>query len=171
MQPGKKTSKAAFSGFTNRAHEPGRRAAMQILARARAAWDDLETHLAETYSLRGSFYFMYGERYGWALRFRRAGRTMIAMYPNRSLVTVQIILNNAQVAAARAMGLPTRVLAVLESAKDYPEGRWLFIPVKSLVAARELRALVALKLLRPKRGRASGDAQRETRSSRAHGCN
>ena len=38
--------RAAFSGFTNRAHEPNRRAAMQILARARAPWDDLETHLA-----------------------------------------------------------------------------------------------------------------------------
>jgi hypothetical protein len=44
----------------------------------------------------------------------------------------------------------------LEAAKDYPEGRWLFIPVKSRKAARELRVLIGLKLPRPRRVRVSG---------------
>jgi len=112
---------------------------------------------------------MYGERYGWALRFRRGGRTMLAMYPNRSSLTVQIILGKAQVAAAREMGLPSRVSKVLESARDYPEGRWLFIPVRSQKAARELRTLMALKLARPKSTRASGDVQMEKPSRQITG--
>jgi hypothetical protein len=101
---------------------------------------------------------MYGAKYGWALRFRRGGRIIVAMYPNRGTLTVQIILGKAQVAAARAIGLPSRVLKVLEAAKDYPEGRWLFIPVKSRKAARELRSLIGLKLGRPKRVRVSAEA-------------
>ncbi len=92
---------------------------------------------------------MYGVRYGWALRFRRGGRAFLAMYPNRDFLTVQIILGQAQIAEARAIGLPPNISKVLEAAKEYPEGRWLFIPVKSLKAVRQLRALIALK--RPRR--------------------
>jgi hypothetical protein len=97
--------------------------------------------MAETYGLKGSFHFMYGERYGWGLRFHRGGRFVLAMYPNQGHLTVQIILGRAQVTVATAMALPPRIVRVLEAAKDYPEGRWLFIPVKSGKSAKELRSL------------------------------
>jgi hypothetical protein len=126
-----------------------------ILAGAREAWDDLEGHLAAAHRLKGSLHFMYGARYGWALRFQRGGRTVLAMYPNREALTVQIILGRAQVSAARAMRLPRRVSSVLEAATDYPEGRWLFLPVRSLAGGRELRPLIELKLSHPK-SRAAG---------------
>jgi Protein of unknown function (DUF3788) len=116
------------------------------LGKACAPWDDLEGHLAKVHGLSGSFHFMYGKRYGWALRFERGGRLALAMYPNQEHLTVQIILNRAQVAAAASMRLSRAIARVLQAATDYPEGRWLFIPVASLRAARELRALVALKL-------------------------
>jgi len=103
-------------------------------------------HVEETYGLKGSLHFMYGQRYGWALRFQRGSRLVLALYPNQSCLTVQIILGPAQVEAATTMGLPSRVLAGLDSAKKYTEGRWLFIPVRSVANARELRSLIALKI-------------------------
>jgi len=92
---------------------------------------------------------MYGERYGWALRFRRGGRLVVAMYPSQGRLTVQIVLGRAQVAAASAMQLPASVSRVLEAAKDYPEGRWLFIPVRSRKSAADLLVLISLKMSRP----------------------
>jgi Protein of unknown function (DUF3788) len=89
---------------------------------------------------------MYGKRYGWALRFERGGRLAVAMYPNREHLTVQIILNRTQVAAATSLALPPAIARALHAATDYPEGRWLFIPVASLKTARELKTLIALKL-------------------------
>jgi len=137
-----------FSGFSDKARKPTRAGILKILARARGAWDDIERHLAETYGLTGQLHWMYGQRFGWALRFQRGGRLVTAMYPNRGRLTVQIILGRAQVAAAGAMGLPAAVAKVLAAAKDYPEGRWLFIPATSVKGARELRPLIALKLSR-----------------------
>jgi hypothetical protein len=155
---GNAASRAPFSCFVERTQEPGRRTVLKALAEACAAWEHLEAHLADIHRLKGSFYYMYGERYGWALRFRRGGRTILAMYPNRGHLTVQIILGKTQVAAAKAMSLPPRVSKVLEAAKDYPEGRWLFIPVKSRKSAHELRPLIALKLSRPRSSHATGRA-------------
>jgi hypothetical protein len=141
-------TRPAFGGFVDKARRPSAAAIRKILARALAAWDDLVSHMAETYHLGGTLHFMYGERFGWALRFRRGGRFVMAMYPNRGRLTAQVVLGRAQAAAASAMDLAPSVAEVLAAAKDYPEGRWLFIPVKSLKGARELRPLIALKLAR-----------------------
>jgi hypothetical protein len=158
-----------FSVFADRMREPSRARLRKALAGACVAWDDLEAYLAETYGLKGALHFMYGERYGWALRFRRGERLVLAMYPNESCLTVQLILGRAQVAAATAMRLPARVSRVLKAAKDYPEGRWLFIPVKSLESARELRSLIALKISRPTPRGATGQAKGVARSRRTGG--
>jgi hypothetical protein len=151
--------RAPYSCFTDRSHEPSRLTVRRALAEARAAWDDLEAHLAEAHALRGSFLFMYGERYGWAQRFDRGGRLVLAMYPGRGHLTVQIILSRAQIASAIEMGMPAHVWRALDAAKDHPEGRWLFIRVRSVRSANALRSLIALKLARLKARRAPDQAK------------
>ncbi len=144
------------SAFTEREHAPTRAAIRKILGRSLDAWDDVERHLAENYRLTSTFRFMYGERYGWALRFDRGGRLVAAMYPNRGRFTVQVILGRAQVDSAGSTGLPASVTTVLAAAKPYPEGRWLFVPVTSRKGARDLEPLFALKMARPPKAGASG---------------
>jgi hypothetical protein len=141
-----------YGCFVDRTREPSGASIRTALGAARPAWDDLAEHLADQYALAGTFHFMYGKRYGWALRFERGGRLVLAMYPNQRHLTVQVILSQAQVAAASAMDLPSPVAHALAAATDYPEGRWLFVPVRTRKDAREVRPLVALKLSRPVRG-------------------
>jgi len=143
----------AFSCFVDREQEPSPGAVREALGRACAAWDELETHLADLYGLKGSLHFMYGARYGWALRFRRGAKLIVAMYPNHAHLTVQVVLGRAQVAMAAAMHLSSDILKVLRAAKDYPEGRWLFVPLSSLKSAQEMKHLIALKVSRAARGR------------------
>jgi hypothetical protein len=156
--------RAPFSCFVDRKREPSRASIRRSLAGARPAWDDLEAHLADTYRLKSSFHYMYGERYGWALRFERSGRLVLAMYPNHGHLTVQIILSQAQIAVANAMSLPPRIVRVIERARNYPEGRWLFIPVRSAKGAKELRRLIVLKLSRSGNSRTTSQTEEQTSS-------
>jgi hypothetical protein len=144
-----KAVRAPFSYYVERAARPSVTGIRKVLGRACAPWDDLESMLRETFGLKAKIHYMYGERYGWALRFERHGRLAAAMYPNRGHLRVQIILNPEQVHAALAMSLPPHVAAALKGAKDYPEGRWLFIPVRSRKEAREVQPIVALKFPLP----------------------
>ncbi len=141
-----KSERAPFSFFVDRLRKPSDASIRKVLLRASGAWNYLLKLMLESYGLKGSMHFMYGQRYGWALRFQQGSRFLLALYPNQNCLTVQIVLGPAQVIAASTMGLPPRVLAVLEAAKKYPEGRWLFIPVKSIANARQLRSLIALKI-------------------------
>jgi hypothetical protein len=156
--------RAPFGCFVDRTREPRRAGVRRALAGARPAWDDLEEHLAETYKLKSSFHFMYGPRYGWALRFERSGRLALAMYPNHGHLTVQIILSQPQIAVANAMSLPPSIVRVIERAKNYPEGRWLFIPVRSVKSAKELRSLIELKISRGGTRRSASQAAKQTPS-------
>jgi len=155
-----------FSCFVDQEQKPSYGSVRKALGRACAAWDELEGHLAEVYGLKGSFYFMYGARYGWALRFQRGGRFIVAMYPNQGHLTAQVVLGRAQVAEAAAMHLSSDISKVLRAAKDYPEGRWLFVPVRSRESAREMRPLIALKLSRPESKRSAGDVRNSRRNLR-----
>jgi len=157
---GSARERAPFSCFLDRAQAPSLARVRIALGKARAAWDELVAHLADVYGLEGALHFMYGERYGWALRFRRGGRLVLAMYPNRGCMTVQIVLGQGQVAAATTMKLPPRVRKVFLAAKEYPEGRWLFIPVRSQSGAEELKRLIALKMSRPSRPRGAGRVEK-----------
>ena len=154
------SKRAPFSFSVVRTQKPSDASIRKVLSQAREAWDDLVAHLTQAYGLKGSLHFMYGQRYGWALRFQRGSRLVLALYPNRGCLILQIILGPAQLTAAAEMGLPTFVLTVLESAKTYPEGKWLFIPVKSLETARELRPLIALKMSALRSSHATDHADR-----------
>ena len=157
-------ARPAHGWFTARDEPPTHAGFRAILGRSVGAWDEFETYLADTYGLRGGLHFMYGERYGWALQFRRGGRLILAMYPNRGHFTLQVILSRAQVEAATTMALPGSVTRALAAARPYPEGRWLFIPVRSREGARELRPLVALKMSRPAAGGKAEGVRRKASS-------
>ncbi len=153
-----------FSCFVDRTHEPSRASVLRALVGGRVTWENLEAHLSSAYGLKGSFRFMYGPRYGWALRFERGGRLILAMYPNRGYLTLQVILGRSQVAGAMAAKLPPRVSRVLAVATDYPEGRWLFMPVRSARAGQEAKTLIALKMSRSNRPAAQAGQQRGRRT-------
>jgi len=138
----------AYSCFVDRSLKPTLEDVRTALGKACDAWDEMEAHLSDAYGLKGSLHFLYGRRYGWALRFERAGKLALAMYPNHNRITVQVILGRAQVAQATGIRLPSRVLKALSSSKPYPNERWLFVALSSRQGAREMRSLLKLKLSR-----------------------
>jgi hypothetical protein len=113
-------------------------------------WEDLARFGEETCRREGEWKF-YGKNYGWALRYRKAGKAFMSLYPGKDGLTVQVILTDEQVARARAFDLSDKVRTLMEGAHPYPEGRWLFIPITSRRGADEVKRLLAVKSGRPGR--------------------
>jgi len=124
------TERAELSAFVDKAHPPTDETIAATLATAAAAWTRLQTHLLSARGVQGSLHYMYGRKYGWAMRFQRTGRTVAVLYPNARRVTLQVVLTGEQAAAARAAALPIDVLEALDAAREYPEGFWVYLPVR-----------------------------------------
>jgi len=137
--------------FVDKAHQPAPEELRETLSGSLPLWDDLIDFLRDGCGCDGEFIF-YGRNYGWALRFRKWGWALVSMYPGSGSFTAQVVLSPRLVAEARELALGEKVRGVLESAHDYPEGCWLYIPVSSSEDAEDVQRLVSLKF----RGRRAG---------------
>ena len=137
---------ASLSAFADKACPPTDDAVAAALGPAAEAWARLVSHLGGARGVKASLHFMYGKKYGWAMRFQRAGRAVAALYPNVGRVTLQVIISAEQAAALRALHPAGDVLAALDSAREYPEGAWVYLPVRSVEQADRAIALLDVKL-------------------------
>jgi len=130
--------------FTNKAHAPTAEQISGAIGSRRAAWEEMLQVIRERYSHQEDWRF-YGKNYGWALRFRKSGKALVSLYPAEGSFTVQLILSQAEVDQAHGLKLGKHVRHIIEQAHPFPEGRWLFVPVKSGKDLRDVQQLLALK--------------------------
>ena len=136
--------------FVDKAHQPASEEMRGALSGSLSLWDDLTDFLRDGCGCDGELRF-YGKNYGWALRFRKWGWALVSMYPGNGFFTAQVVLSPRLVARAAELPLSAKTRGILDSTRDYPEGRWLYVPVSSSRDAEDVRRLVSLKF-RGKRG-------------------
>ncbi len=133
----------ALSAFDDNAHPPTEKEVAAVLGKARAAWDALRTDralagLAEEWGFTS-------KATGWGLRLRDDKRVIVYMTPQQGRFLASLALGEKAVAAARAAGLPAGLLAAINAAPRYAEGRGFRVEVQSLKDARGIAALAGIK--------------------------
>ncbi len=135
----------SHSAFADKQREPTALEILDVLGPAADAWAAFGQHLRGAYRVQEDLKFMYGQKYGWGLRFRQGGRLLTALYPASGAFIVQVILGGAALEQAQRSELGRNARQALEAAHPYPEGRWLFVRVESHADVEDVRSLVALK--------------------------
>jgi hypothetical protein len=107
-------------------------------------WDTLVGRF-EAMGARGAFTWE-GPKYGWSLKYTRAGRPFVSLTPVPGGFRALVILGRAQVDEAPALPLGAHVRGIFDAARQYPDGRWLLIPVESEQDAADVVALLETKL-------------------------
>jgi hypothetical protein len=134
----------AIGTFTERGRQPTIQEVLAAIGSKQPLWESLNSFIADSYKLKSDFAF-YGKNYGWALRFRRAGKALLSLYPNQESFTAQIIIGQEQAEKASSLGLSKKAIKIIEDAHPYPEGRWLFIKVESEQDLNDVKKLLTVK--------------------------
>ncbi len=134
--------------FVEKQHQPTMREVFASIGSKKGLWENLERFVAENYQSKRDFAF-YGKNYGWALRFRKAGKALLSMYPGEGSFTAQIVLGETPAKKASSLGLGRNARNVLGRAHQFPEGRWLFIRVSVKQDLRDIQQLLLLKTSGP----------------------
>ena len=130
--------------FTDKLHPPAVQDVTAALGSKFTMWEEMIRFVYENYRSQGEFKF-YGKNYGWALRFRKGSKALLSLYPNAEGFAAQIILGEPEVEAARALKLGKKIWETIQAAHPYPEGRWLFINVKTNKDLKDVQQLLRLK--------------------------
>jgi hypothetical protein len=130
--------------FTDRVHRPTPDEIFVALGPRRKSWDELDQYVVENYQVQGELIFG-GLNYGWAVRFRKGGKTLLVLFPGQKEFIAQVVVGRSLLKKAQALKLGENARRVLESAKRFYEGCWLYIKVSSRQDSLDIQQLVALK--------------------------
>ncbi len=88
-----------------------------------------------------------GAKYGWQIRYRKGGRTLCTLFPERHACTVLIVLGSKETARAAGLldGLSTPVRDAFDGAGRYADGLWMWPRVQTPDDVASVVTLLGLK--------------------------
>lgn len=135
----------ALSEFTDKSRQPDAAALRAALGRAHAAWTRYIELVEEQIGPVSQVWGFTGSATGWGLRLKRGDRIIVYLAPRRGAFMVSLALGEQAVAAARSSRLPAPVLAAIEAAPRYAEGRGVRFEVRTMRDAAPLALLARIK--------------------------
>ncbi|MCK4280377.1 MAG: DUF3788 domain-containing protein [Candidatus Thorarchaeota archaeon] len=114
-------------------------------------WVELRHFIEDNYDFVPETAF-YGVKHGWTVRYRRSGRTLCSLFPEKDGFSVLIVLGRKDSEKALSMRdeLSTRMIAILESTEQLHDGRWLWIKPLTASDTDDIKMLLQVKR-RPKK--------------------
>jgi hypothetical protein len=133
-----------LSAFGDRAHPPDENSLGKMLGKAHAAWAVLKSGAARSGALAEEWAFSSAAA-GWSLRLKDGKRVIVYMTPQEGRFLASFALGEKAVGAARAAGLPESLLAAIEAAPRYAEGRGFRMEIRTVRDARAVATLAGIK--------------------------
>jgi Protein of unknown function (DUF3788) len=125
---------------------PGKRELAGLLGKAGTLWSSLSADLANQFGPLTEKWIFTRKTNHWALQLKQKKRTVLYLIPLSGTFRATFALGEKACAAAEASALPARVLAVIERAPRYPEGRGVALDVRTRKDAEHVKTLAAIKM-------------------------
>ena len=120
------------------------------IGRKARLWSDLQIYLADHYDHIPELDFG-GKKYGWSIRYRKSGKTLVTLYPESGAFTALVVLGKKEVEKTEGFldKLSKRVREIYLENEQLHDGRWLWIRPSSKVDVESIKLLLSAKR-RPK---------------------
>jgi hypothetical protein len=111
-----------------------------------AAWKQLTEYLETHYDLLIETIY-YGDNYGWLLRYRKSGRTIVSLFPERHSFSFLIVYGKKEINKflAQESDFLQAIVDVFRNTKKLHDGKWLWIQVTNSTYLEDLKKLIAIK--------------------------
>lgn len=132
------------SAFLDKDSPPAQAQLARVLGTRRALWEQISAFMQEHYQLSGEWKY-FGEKSGWDIWFRKAGRTLVQLTPQAKSFSALVVLGSAQAVKANELKFGKKVRGIFDAARPLHDGRWLFIPVTTTRDVQDILQLVQIK--------------------------
>jgi len=125
-------------------HEPTQEEIAHALGTAAPLWNTLTSYVEDAYGVEPTW-GRPSKRYGWDVKYRKGGRTLVSLTPDEGRLTALVVLGRVEAETAAELELGAHVRAVFDGAEPLHDGRWLFVPVESERDVEDVERLLAVK--------------------------
>lgn len=136
-----------YQRMLDKEHEPSEREIFSYLGNnAKEAWADIISFLKTNYDFLPELDFG-GAKYGWSIRYRRSGKSLCTLYPEKGSFTILIVLGKKEVIEFREKisDFSEGFIALFNNARQFHDGRWLWIRVLEKSDAEDVKRLLIIK--------------------------
>ena len=114
--------------------------------RAKEAWLEIKRFIEDRYDFVPETMF-YGKKYGWTIRYRKGGKTLCSLFPEKGGFTVLIVLGKKESEKALSMRdeLSSKIHKLLGDTKQLHDGRWLWIRLLTTSDTDDVKKLLQIK--------------------------
>lgn len=134
----------SYERMLDKDHQPTDREILKTISDT-APWLELRQYLESSYDLAPEL-VDYG-KHGWTIRYRKSGKTLCSLFPERGAFTALVILGKKEAEKALSMmdQFNARVRKLLDDAEQLHDGRWLWIRVRKQSDINSIKELLKLK--------------------------
>ena len=136
----------SLSAFDDRSQPPDEAGLKGVLGRSFGLWKRLIAHVGQEHGPINEQWNFAGAKFGWSLRLRRKDRVVLYMTPQAGAFLVGVVLGERAAQAAHDADLPESVLALIDNAPRYAEGRGIRLAVATRDDLRAVEQLAAIKM-------------------------
>ncbi len=111
-----------------------------------ASWKQIQEYLKSHYDLLMETIY-YGDRYGWVVRFRKSGRTIVSLFPEKNSFSFLIVYGKKEIdkfSSQESEFLPA-IVEIFQNTKKLHDGKWLWIRVTDSTNFEDLKKLITIK--------------------------
>ena len=143
----------SYERMLDKAHRPTEEEILNTIGET-APWLGLRRYIQENYDFASELAF-FAKTYGWTVRYRKSGKTLCSLFPEKGAFSALIVLGKKEAEQALSMvdEFGPNVRKVLTSTEQLHDGRWLWIRVLSAGDADDVKRLVNVKR-RPRKAKA-----------------
>jgi hypothetical protein len=109
-------------------------------------WKELRGFLTENYDFTPELVY-YGQKYGWCFRYRRKGKTLCVLYPEKGAFTALVTLGKLEIQEVRRnfSKFHTDTQKMFTNAHQYHDGKWIYKRILSQKDVEDVRQLISIK--------------------------
>jgi len=136
-----------FRRMIDKTHKPTEKEMESFIEeQAREPWLEIRRFIEDRYDLTPETIF-YGTKYGWTVRYRKSGKTLCSLFPEKGGFTVLIVLGKKESEKALSMRdeLSSKIQKILGDTEQLRDGRWLWIRLLTTKDTDDIKKLLRIK--------------------------
>ena len=112
---------------------------------AKEALEKLTLFLRQNYDIPPEM--IYDKKYGWDVRYRKSGKTLITLTPEKGAVRILLVLGREESEKALSMQneLSAKMYKQIGETKQLHDGRWLWVRLFNAEDALDIEKLLPVK--------------------------
>jgi len=113
---------------------------------AKEAWLEVRSFIEDHYNIVPETIF-YGAKYGWTVRYRKSGKTLCSLFPEKGGFTVLIVLGKEESEEAISMQheLSSKIRKLIGDTEQLHDGCWLWIRLLTASDTDDIKKLLQIK--------------------------